>query len=555
MLKHLTLRRFIFIEEATVEFAAGFCALTGETGAGKSLLVEALALLAGGKPSSAMVSGANDLEIEAVFDFAGVAAVRKFLYERALCGDGDEMIVRRVVAKAARQSRAFVNGRQVPLAVLAEAVSGAVDICGQHHHYSLHKAAAHRVFLDNYAGAKDKAAAVYDAHQQWTSAAAALQQAQESAAAARLRSAALTEELAELEQLGFSVEHWEEQNRQLTRLENFAELAAGGGEVRQLLEDSTVPGLSQARRRLSALLRLDGNLADALQCVEEATTAAEEAARALTHYADDLPADPQQHGAAERFVGEAHRLARKYQLSDPSLLAACITDKKKELAVLCAQSDLAALANSAAKWDKKLHAACATLTKKRQQAAQTLAKTVTATLHKLSMPAAKLYVQLTPLAVSGAHGAEKVELQISTRKNSPPAAIAEVASGGELSRLGLALQLAAGERHAKPVTVFDEVDAGIGGAAASVVGKFLQTLGKSQQVLCVTHLAQVAAHADCHWRVQATDNHGVRGAHIKQLCGGERVEELARIVGGAVVNEAARANAADLLRQSRRQQS
>ena len=179
-----------------------------------------------------------------------------------------------------------------------------------------------------------------------------------------------------------------------------------------------------------------------------------------------------------------------------------------------------------------------------------LEKKTTAALRQLAMPSASVRAQLSPLESPGAHGGERVEILIATRKDAPPGAVSDIASGGELSRLGLALQIAAGDRRQKPATVFDEVDAGIGGAAAAAVGRFLRELGRTQQVLCVTHLAQVAAHADAHWRVLSADS--PRGPMIEKLEDGGRVEELARIVGGKTVNAAARANAADLLKQSRR---
>ena len=549
MLSHLTLRRFVFMEEVMVDFTAGFCVLTGETGAGKSLLVDALSILAGGRASPTLIMpGAESFEVEAVFDVSG-CAVADYLRDNDLCGDNNEMIVRRVAGKP--HSRAFINGRQIPLSILTEAMAQTVEICGQHNHYSLRKTAAHRAFLDSFGGAETEAAKTQTDYQQWSVAAAALKQAQDSSAVVARRRDALDEELAELESLDFSVTKWEEQNRNLSRLSNVADLSAGSEEAQRLLEEQIADALSQVRRLLSDLLRLDDKLAAPLRCIEESATAANEAAHALSRYVDGLQTDPESQAVAENFISAAHRLARKYQLADPAKIATCIADKQNELADLAAQTDMETLQKNESNLAATLTKSCTALSKKRKKAAITLDKNATTMLRQLSMPDSFLQTQLTVLESPTAHGAEKVELLISTRKDAPPGAIADIASGGELSRLGLALQIAIGERRAKPVTVFDEVDSGIGGAAASTVGRFLQTLGQTQQVLCVTHLAQVAAHADAHWRVQAAEKKGKRTALIQQLSDEERIEEIARIVGGAKINAAARANAADLLQQSK----
>ena len=547
MLKHLTLRRFVFIKETTVDFGGGFCALTGETGAGKSLLTDALALLAGARPVAGMIMpGADSFEIEAVFESTD-STIADFVREHELAGDDNDIIVRRIVD--GKRGRAFINGRQVPLSMLGEIVSSVLEICGQHNHYSLRKPAAQRAFVDGVGGA-ESAVAVQESHRQWAAAAAELQQAREHVAVAKRRRDALSEELAELHEVNFSSEWWEEQNRLLSRLSNVQDLAGGGGESLAILEDTVAPGLAQARRRLGELAKLDDNLAAPTQCLEEAETAATEAVRALTKYVGELHTEPELQADAEKFVAETHRLARKYQLPDPSMLGACIAEKQNELDGLKKQIDIDEMKKNESQKRTRFLSACKTLSQNRKNAAQLLEKTTTALLRKLSMPMARLQVALTPLEEPGAHGAERVEILITTRKDSPPGTLADVASGGELSRLGLALQLAAEGRRGKPVMIFDEVDAGIGGAAASVVGALLQTLGQSRQVLCVTHLAQVAAHADCHWRVYSGDDK--RTIMINQLSEQERVEELARIVGGATINDAARANAADLLRQSRR---
>lgn len=549
MLQRLALRHFVVIRAAAAEFDGGFCALTGETGAGKSLLVDALSFLAGARPPSGTAMPPHEsFEIEAVFDLSNAPAAMMFLRENELQGDDNEMIVRRI---GGGKPKAFVNGRRTTLAILAAAVANVVDICGQSAHYSLRRTAAQRAFLDDYADGGESAAAVANAHRKWAAADSELKTARECAELSRRRAAALKEEIAELEEANFSSAKWAEQNRLLTRLSNLEDLAGGGGDALRLLEES-IGGLANARRKLAELSRLDDKIAAPLQCAEEAETSAAEAARALSRYAESLQTEPEARTDAETFVAEAHRLARKYQLPDPADLETFIAEKKSQLAAQNAQSDIAQLQKNERESRKVFDSALGELSTRRSTAASSLQKKTTALLRKLAMPESRLQVQLTPRETADANGAERTALLIATRRDATPGALSEVASGGELSRLGLALQIAAGGKRAKPVAVFDEVDAGIGGAAASVVGALLQTLGESRQVLCVTHLAQVAAHADSHWLVRATNEDGKRGAEIKKLSAEERVEEIARIVGGAKIGDAARVNAADLLKQSQR---
>ncbi|MDM5147790.1 DNA repair protein RecN [Candidatus Persebacteraceae bacterium Df01] len=549
MLLRLALRRFVVIEEVQIDFATGFCVLTGETGAGKSLLVDALALLAGGRMTgSRIMPGADAAEVEAVFDVVECPTLVQWLEDNALPAD-EEFVVRRVLS--AQKSRAFINGRQVPLTVAADAVSQLVDICGQHAHYSLRKAAAHRELLDSCAHADDEIASVQQAHRLWSSANETLSAAQKSAADIQRQQAVLEEEIAELDALHFSLERWELESAQLTRLEHVADLAVGCAQAQQALEgdDGAEHGLVQAQRALESLRRLDDALSEPLECLEQALVASNEAVRALSAYADQLQPDPAAQEAADTFIAAAHRLARKYQLAAPTQLEELLNAKKAQ-AAQGAAADIEVLTAKEQRTRKGLLAASRRLSGKRKRAAEKLEESVSIMLPQLAMPEARLTVQLTSLDFPDVHGGERVELLINTRKNAVPAPIAEVASGGELSRLGLALQIAAGRERPRPIAVFDEVDGGIGGATAAVVGKMLQTLGESRQVLCVTHLAQVAACAAHHWRVRTVDIRGIRGVEIQKLSTGEREEELARIVGGAVITDEARANAADLLRQA-----
>ena len=546
MLTHLALRNFVIAERAEISFTEGFCALTGETGAGKSLLVGALALLAGGRAAANMVRPpADSAEVQAAFDIAAHPAAAQYLEENDLNAGADEpLLVRRVIG--ARKSAAYINGRQVPLAQLAELMALLIDICGQHAHYSLRSSAAHRDLLDAYA--KVDIAAVAAVHRQWRTAEDAHAKAAAMAADADARRGALTEELAELNAAGFSADKWQEMNTALTLHANIGDVADGCARALATLrgEGDDAGGvqaqLAQVRKILEGIAPHAPHLAEQLPTLTDADALCDEVARAVAHTADNLHTDPQALAAAEEFISTCHRLARKYALPDPARLGELIAEKEKTLAALPDAAAVEGLAQTAQAAYAALEKECAALTKKRHTAAKGLCKKVNTLLRQLAMAKAVLSVQFTPQAPT-AHGSEKVALQIVTRAGAAPADIGAVASGGELSRLGLAIQISASAGRAAAVSVFDEVDAGIGGAAAGVVGALMRQLGEQRQVLCVTHLPQVAARAHQHWCVQSGDTLQVQ--HLNEKA---RIEEIARMHSGEKITPAARKHAEELLR-------
>ncbi len=539
MLARLALRDFVLAREIAVELEEGFCALTGETGAGKSLLVEALALLAGGRASASVIRpGAKAAEVEAAFwtgDGNG--------------GDGDELIVRRIISRDAKKSRAFINGRHSPLAEMAAKTSAAVEICGQHAHYSLLKEPAQRRLLDGYAGAEVDAEKAAVCFRNWRANAEALKTAKKTAEKQTAEREELQRECAELNALGFTPQRWKESCARLLRLEHSADLAEGCAEVLRALEESggAEESLAAAGKTLARLSRRDEQLKDAEEHISAALQSLQEGARALRSYAENISSDPRELAECEEFVSGAHALARKHRLAQPSLLAECLAQKEERLAEISRAADIEAARKQEEKSRADLQKACKTLSQKRERTARKLEQTVAALLPQLAMREARLWAKLIPLSEPGASGAEKIELLITTRKGAQPDGIRQVASGGELSRLGLALQIAGGDFRAAPTVVFDEVDSGVGGAAAAVVGSLLKKLGRTRQVLCVTHLAQVAACADWHWRVQSSAN----GAEVLPLDEKARVEEIARMSGGEEITAKARAHAAELRERAR----
>ena len=545
MLLHLCLRNYILTRHLEIEFPPGFCVLTGETGAGKSLLVGALALLAGDRSGEAKArrqDGGDNAEIEAAFSVAANAAAKQWLQDNALADDNDAdmLLVRRVIGGGGRKSATFVNGRQTPLALAAEIVSLNLEICGQHAHYSLRAAAAHRDLLDSFAAADTGSVAA--AYHRW-------RDAEKKHAACRVaqsqddeRRRILEADLTELTPLEFSDDKWRQTNDTLTKTTHAADLAAAVTRALQALagDGGAQTGLSAARRLLGEMRRHDNSVADMLQTLNDADGLINTLTRELSAYGDDLTLEPEQQIRAEEYVGECHRLARKHGLADAALLGKIITDKQAELDALPAAADLEKWREEEEAARQRLRALCDSLGDKRRLAAKTLEKKVNALLRRLAMPKARFVVTLPPLPTATAHGAEKVLFQIATRDNMAAGDIAAIASGGELSRLGLAIQLAAGQTQTAAASVFDEVDAGVGGATAGVVGALLKSLGETRQVLCVTHLPQVAACAAAHWRVED-------GMVVRRLSDEERIEEIARMNSGENITAAARAHAAEML--------
>ena len=561
MLTRLLLNNFIIARRVEIEFSKGFCVLTGETGAGKSLLVGALLLLAGGRAGAKVVyPPADSAEIQAVFTLAETDEARQYLQENDLQpADGEPLLVRRVIGS--RRATAYINGRQVPLAQLAELMTLLIDICGQHAHYSLLAAAAQRRLLDSFADAGGAAAAVAAAYGYWRAAETRYDEAAAQAAAAETKRAQLQDILAELQPLDFSAERWQEMNDTLTRNANLSDLAAGCEQINAWLSGADVMSgdrdgsnvqaqLAQAQRLLSDLARHDAQLAAHLPALTDAEALVTDVARDVAAYAAQLSLDPEQEQQAEEFVAACHRAARKHGLPEPAQLGAFIAATETELAALPAAAAAEQLRQEADAARRELEESCHWLTALRKKGAAALTREVNALLHRLAMPTAQLTVELTPTQSPSASGSEAVALKIATRAGRAAGSLADVASGGELSRLGLALQLAAGRVRAAKVLVFDEVDAGVGGAAAATVGALLRQLSgadskadEERQVLCVTHLPQVAAQAQAHWCVSS----GGEELTVTPLNTRQRVEEIARMQSGEKITDAARRHAKELL--------
>ncbi len=554
MLIHLSVREFAIVDVLELEFEPGFTTLTGETGAGKSILVDALELALGGRADPTVVrAGSERAEVVAEFAVERLPAVRTWLAESALEGDEDRLLLRRIVDRSGR-SRAFINGTAATIQQLGEVGERLVDIHGQHAHQSLVRSPAQRELLDGHAGLAAAVREVGTAHREWQRL-AKLRAEQETHAAAR---AAEREQLAwqvdELRKLAARPGEWDDIQTEQSRLAHAASLIEGTRAALDLIsesEDAASGAIAAATSRLRALIGYDSGLADPVALLDGAAAQIEEAAHALRRYADKVELDPARLAEVERRLEALHSTARKFRVG-PETLPEVAERLAARLDELEAASDPEALREQEATSKQRYGELAAKLSAARRLAATKLARQVTAAMKELAMGGGKFDAALHPIEAGSAQGNEAVEFLVSTNPGVEPRPLAKVASGGELSRISLAIQVITANAAAVPTLVFDEVDSGIGGAVAEVVGRKLKLLGSERQVLCVTHLAQVAAQADHQWSVAKLTVNGATRSRVTVLAEAERVEEVARMLGGMKITDTSREHAREMLRSADR---
>ena len=559
MLTRLVIRDFAIVESLELEFGPGMTVLTGETGAGKSILVGALSLALGQRADAGVIRhGAERAEVTAAFEVAPGSPAAQWLQDQDLEAEG-ECILRRVI-QAGGRSRAWVNGRPVPVQGLRDLGAGLVDIHGQHQHQSLLRREVQRGLLDAWAGNGELLARVGTLAARHRELLQRLEGARGDGGGQE-HLELLRYQLEELQRYGPRPGEYEALDEEHRRLANAERLLQGTGAVLGALyedpEASLHDRLAALGRELEALAGLDPALAAVGELLAEAGIQISEAASALRHYGDALELDPERLAEVEQRLAQAHELARKHGVA-PEALPGRLEALAAEVAALetrsadrdALQAELEAVAGQ---WQ----AAAGELSAARRAAARRLDRRVTELLPSLGMDGARLEVRVEAEAGAEprASGADRVEFLIATAAGTPPGPLAKIASGGELSRVGLALQTVFADQSQVPTLVYDEVDAGIGGTTAVTVGERLRELGERRQVLCVTHLAQVAARARCHLRVsKAADEAGSRST-IEAMEGEERVAEIARMLGGSPGQAQARAHAAELLRAGSGQRS
>jgi DNA repair protein RecN (Recombination protein N) len=546
MLRTLSIRDFVIVDSIELEFSAGFTVFTGETGAGKSILIDALTLALGGRGDASVVrEGTAKADITA--DFSPSAQASAWLQAHEFAVEEGGALLRRVIDNAGR-SKAYINGVAATAAQLRELGDLLVDIHGQHAHQSLMKSDAQRALLDGQAGADTRVVA--NAYKAWRAVAKQLEEFETNAANLLYERERLEWQVNELEKLAVKPGEWAEVTNEQSRLSHAASLLEGAQEALTVLSEAEehpiISQLSSLNQKLGKLAGVDSGLQAVVDLIEPARIQLQEAVYAINDYLDRVDLDPQRLRSVEARMEAIHSAARKFRVTEEELPDEHARQAER-LAQLADASDVEGLR----KHEEKLKAAYLDVAKKlsavRARAGRQLAEAVTKAMQELSMTGGRFDIALNPCE-PGAHGVEQVEFLVAGHAGVAARPLAKVASGGELARISLAISVITSKAATTPTLIFDEVDSGIGGAVAEVVGRLLRRLGQERQVLCVTHLPQVASQGGQHFQVaKRTLASGKTASRIDVLDAGARVEEVARMLGGLEITATTRQHARELL--------
>jgi len=550
VLAHLQLRDFVLVDQAELEFSAGLTALTGETGAGKSIVVDALLLIAGGRGAGDVArQGAERAEVTASFSALPPGAVN-WLKEQSIDFDG-ELVVRRVIGADGR-SRAYVNGQVVPLQALRELAEFLIEIHGQQEFQHLVSRAAQRDLLDERVAAPGLKNTVAELFERYSASRREFESLKSAAENRDARLDLLRYQLRELQADVSGVNQIEElfadQKRiaARSRLGEAARTALGASYESEGLSAHDL--LGKAAAALRSVAEIDPALGEAGKLLGEAAILTQEAAESLRRYLDALDIDPARQDEIERRAAALEALARKHRVAVLELPEQRVRVEQEVAALDNLQVSLAALEKQVTETTREYRSAAQRLSDARRAAAQVLGVQVTQLMQTLGMAGGEFAVQVSRSEQEfSAGGSDEVEFQVSANPGQPLKSLAKVASGGELSRISLAVQVAGRAASSPLCMVFDEVDSGIGGAVAEIVGRQLRELGERAQVLCVTHLAQVASQAHGQFRVTKLSDGKITRTAVKPLGPAERTDEIARMLGGIDITEQARAHARDML--------
>ena len=548
MLLALSLRDFVIVEQLHLDFQPGFTVLTGETGAGKSITLDALSLLLGDKADYSQIRhGCPEAQLSALFDLSGLPELRAELCEQGLLGaDEVELSIRRTIDSKGR-SRSFINNQAATLAQLRQIGSRLVDIHGQSAHHSLNSEAVQRDLLDAFAGSKPLAEQVQAAYRQW-------RQAQEDLATAEAEGERLAEErerlawqVGEMEKLAPVEGEWAQLSQSYDSLAHAAELLQAAEEVAAHIDgDNGLHSLAgRCRRQLESLSGIEPRFAESLAMLDSIEAELGEISSHMHSVAARAEINPAELAAQEERMAELMSAARRHRI-EPEELPARLAQLQQDLADSEAAADIEALREQVRLAEAAYQQPARELSAQRQQAAAKLAEETTEHMQQLSMRGARFHIELIPCEAQ-AYGLEQVQFQVAANQGSPLRPLNKVASGGELARISLALQVTASQYTQIPTLIFDEVDSGIGGGVAETVGRALRTLGRQHQVLAVTHLPQVAACGAQHWQVSKHSGGGQTVSTIRELEGSARVEEIARMLGGETLTDTTRRHAAEML--------
>ena len=556
MLQNISLRDFVIVDQLELDFSAGFTVLTGETGAGKSILLDALSLVLGERADSSQIrEGCNRAEISALFriDAEQIKHFSQWLDEQGFPveDDGQSLLLKRTVESNGR-SRAFINGSVATLAQLREAGDQLVDIHGQHAHQLLLKGGAQRELLDRHAGLLSLSAEVAQVFKSLQDSRRRLLQAENAGQDIERERERLEWQLEELSELSPQNGEWANIQSEHSRLANGAKIISGCQEALEVLSDadnSIESSLSKICGTISVLAEHDPALSPINEALDSAQIQLDEAIHSLNRYLQKVDLDPARLAEVEERMQALHNAARKYR-TDVDELPKLLQDASERLDALTASQNIDALREKVKQEEISYLKLAKQLSQKRGLAATDLGKLVTEAMQNLSMAGGRLEIALIPLDEGGSYGLEQIEFLVAGHAGSTPRSLAKVASGVELARISLAISVITSKASFTPTLIFDEVDAGIGGAVAETVGKLLNQLGQSHQILCVTHLPQVAAQGNHHLKVSKSQSADKTISQVQALGRAERVEEVARMLGGATITDTTRRHARELLEQN-----
>ena len=556
MLQNISLRDFVIVDQLELDFASGFTVLTGETGAGKSILLDALGLVLGERADSSQIrEGSTRAEISALFrvDNEQINHFSAWLDSQGfpLEDEGQSLLLKRTIESNGR-SRAFINGSVATLAQLREAGDQLVDIHGQHAHQLLLKGGAQRELLDRHAGLLSLATEVSQAFKTLNDSRRRLEQAENAGQDIERERERLQWQLEELTELSPQEGEWSSIQGEHSRLANGAKIIDGCQEAIDILSDadnSIESSLSKVCSTIGALAEHDSALGEINTALESAQIQLDEVIHSLNRYLQKVDLDPTRLGQVEERMQALHTSARKYR-TEVNELPKLLLETADRLDALTASQNMEALREKVKQEEAAYLKLAKQLSQKRGVAAADLGKLVTDAMQNLSMAGGQLQIALTPLSEGGSFGLEQIEFLVAGHAGSTPRSLAKVASGGELARISLAISVITSKASFTPTLIFDEVDAGIGGAVAETVGKLLHQLGQSHQILCVTHLPQVAAQGNHHLKVSKIQNDDKTISQVQALGRPERVEEVARMLGGATITDTTRRHARELLEQN-----
>ncbi len=556
MLKHLLIRNFAVIEELDLQLKAGMTVFTGETGAGKSILIDALGLVLGDRADSTIIrAGCERTEISAGFELADSSNIVPILADQAIGMDDNEILIRRVISADGR-SRAFINSTPVPVSLLRTIGEHLIDIHGQHAHQSLMKRDAQRTLLDDYGGYNSELKAVHDSCSEWQQLQNHITRLSGETENHSAKLTLLRYQVQELETLAPEAGEFDTLSEEFRRLNNANRLTELTQQTRQTVQEdehSLTSMLAKTIRDMQEAQRFDASLTGVIELLEGAAIQLSEAGDELCLYLDKMDPDPQRLQNVESRLSDLNDMARKHNIQSQQL-AEHLQQLQKQLDEMeNSRQLLDELQRKQAECLADYQQAANHLHQCRIKTAKKVSNEVTRTLQTLGMPGGQFLITVEQLSeqLPSPHGNDQIDFLVSANPGQPPQPLRKVASGGELSRISLAIQVISNNDKVIPTLVFDEVDAGIGGGIAEIVGRLLHSLADKHQIFCVTHLAQVASLGDHHIQVQKSSHKKTTLTHVSELQGEARIEEIARMLGGLNITEQSRNHAKEMLAEQK----